>query len=60
MAMSHSVTPVALAFLVVYGVAVAICGVLLSGTLALAVFAVVLVAVMAAALGVAFFRALDE
>jgi hypothetical protein len=56
----EGVTPVFLAGILVYGVAVMICGVLVDGTLAFAITAVALIAALAIVLGVGFFRALDD
>jgi hypothetical protein len=53
-------TPLIIAFVVVYAVAVMICGVLVDGTLALAFVSVAVMAVLATFIGVELFRHLDD
>ena len=57
---TNSVAPLVGAFILVYVLAVAICGVLVDGTIALAVVAVALMAAVAAFIGVEFFRHIDS
>jgi hypothetical protein len=53
-------TPLMIAFVLVYAVAVLICGVLIDGTIALAFVTVGVMAVLATLIGVELFRNLDE
>lgn len=53
-------TPLIIAFVLVYAVAVMICGVLVDGTVALAFVSVAVMAVLAAFIGVELFRHLDD
>jgi hypothetical protein len=53
-------TPLLIAFLLVYAVAVMICGVLVDGTIALAFVSVGVMAVLATLIGVELFRHLDD
>ena len=53
-------TPLMIAFVLVYAVAVLICGVLVDGTIALAFVTVGVMAVLATLIGVELFRNLDE
>ena len=53
-------TPLLIAFVVVYGVAVMICGILVDGTIALAFVAAAVMAVLATLIGVEVFRHLDN
>ena len=53
-------TPLLIAFVAVYTVAVLICGVLVDGTIALAFVAVGVMAVLATLIGVELFRNLDD
>jgi hypothetical protein len=53
-------TPLLIAFLLVYAVAVMICGVLVDGTLALAIVSVGVMAVIATLIGVELFRNLED
>jgi heme/copper-type cytochrome/quinol oxidase subunit 4 len=57
---SDSLSPLVLAFVLVYALAVLIFGVLVDGTIALAFFAVALMAVIATLIGVELFRHLDD
>jgi hypothetical protein len=54
------VTPLIIAFVIVYAVAVMICGVLVDGTMALAFVSVAVMGVLATLIGVELFRHLDE
>jgi hypothetical protein len=53
-------TPLLIAFVLVYAVAVLICGVLVDGTIALAFVTVGLMAALATLIGVELFRNLDD
>jgi len=53
-------TPLLIAFVLVYAVAVLICGVLVDGTIALAFVTVGVMAVLATFIGVELFRHLDN
>ena len=53
-------TPLVIAFVLVYAVALLICGILVDGTVALAFVAVGVMAVLATLVGVELFRSLDE
>jgi hypothetical protein len=53
-------TPLLIAFVLVYAVAVLICGVLIDGTVALAFVTVGVMAVLATLIGVELFRNLDD
>jgi hypothetical protein len=53
-------TPLLIAFVLVYAVAVLICGVLVDGTIALAFVTVGVMGVLATLIGVELFRNLDE
>ena len=53
-------TPLVIAFVLVYAVAVLICGVLVDGTIALAFVTVGVMAVLATLIGVELFRHLDN
>lgn len=53
-------TPLVIAFVLVYAVALLICGILVDGTIALAFVAVGVMAVLATLVGVELFRNLDE
>jgi hypothetical protein len=53
-------TPLLIAFLLVYAVAVMICGVLVDGTLALVFVSVGVMAVIATLIGVELFRNLED
>jgi membrane protein implicated in regulation of membrane protease activity len=55
-----SLTPLLIAFLLVYAVAVMICGVLVDGTIALAFVCVAVMAVLATLIGVELFRKLED
>jgi sugar phosphate permease len=57
---SDSLAPLIIAFVLVYGLTVLICGVLVDGTTALAFVAVGLMAAVAALVGVEVFRKLDD
>ena len=56
----RSLTPLMIAFVLVYAVAVLICGVLVDGTIALAFVTVGVMAVLATLIGVELFRNLDD
>jgi len=53
-------TPLVIAFVLVYAVALLICGILVDGTIALAFVTVGVMAVVATLIGVELFRNLDE
>jgi hypothetical protein len=53
-------TPLVIAFVLVYAVAVLICGVLVDGTIALAFVTVGVMAVLATLIGVELFRNLED
>ena len=53
-------TPLLIAFVLVYAVAVLICGVLVDGTIALAFVTVGVMAVLATLIGVELFRNLED
>jgi membrane protein YdbS with pleckstrin-like domain len=53
-------TPLIIAFVLVYAVAVMICGVLVDGTIALAFVSVAVMAVLATLIGVELFRHLGD
>jgi hypothetical protein len=53
-------TPLVIAFVLVYAVALLICGILVDGTVALAFVTVGVMAVLATLVGVELFRHLDE
>jgi len=53
-------TPLVIAFVLVYAVALLICGILVDGTVALAFVTVGVMAVLATLIGVELFRNLDE
>jgi hypothetical protein len=53
-------TPLLIAFLLVYALAVLICGVLVDGTIALAFVSVGIMAIIATIIGVEFFRHIDD
>jgi hypothetical protein len=57
---SSSLTPLLVAFLLVYAVAVMICGVLVDGTIALAFVCVAVMAGLATLIGVEIFRHLED
>jgi membrane protein implicated in regulation of membrane protease activity len=57
---SDTLSPLVLAFVLVYAVAVLICGVLVSGTIALAFVSVAVMAVLATMIGVEMFRHLGD
>jgi hypothetical protein len=57
---SNSLTPLVVAFVLVYALTVLICGVLVDGTIALAFVSVGVLAVVAALIGVEVFRKLDN
>ncbi len=57
---SDSLIPLVIAFVLVYALAVLICGVLVNGTIALAFVTVGVMAVLAVLLGVEVFRNLDD
>ena len=57
---SDSVIPLVIAFVLVYALAVLICGVLVDGTIALAFITVGVMAVIAAFVGVEMFRKLGD
>jgi hypothetical protein len=57
---STSLTPLVVAFVVVYALALLICGVLVDGTMALAFATVGLMAAIAAFIGVEVFRKLGD
>ena len=57
---TESLTPLVIAFVLVYALAVAICGVLVDGTIALAFVAAGVMAVVAAVIGVEVFRKLGD
>jgi len=57
---SDSMTPLVVAFVLVYALAVLICGVLVDGTIALAFVTVAVMAVVATLVGVEVFRKLDD
>jgi hypothetical protein len=57
---SNSLTPLVVAFVLVYALAVLICGVLVDGTIALAFVSVGVMAAVAALIGVEVFRKLDN
>jgi len=57
---SDSITPLVVAFVLVYALAVLICGVLVDGTIALAFVTVAVMAVVATLVGVEVFRKLDD
>jgi hypothetical protein len=57
---SDSLVPLVTAFVLVYALAVLICGVLVDGTIALAFVTVGVMAVLAALIGVGVFRKLDD
>jgi membrane protein YdbS with pleckstrin-like domain len=57
---SDTLSPLVVAFVLVYALAVLICGVLVDGTIAVAFFAVGLMAAIATLLGVQLFRHLDD
>ena len=57
---SDSLVPLVIAFVLVYAVAVLICGVLVNGTIVLAFVTVGVMAVLAALVGVEVFRKLDD
>jgi hypothetical protein len=53
-------TPLVIAFVLVYAVALLICGILVNGTIVLAFVTVGVMAVLATLVGVELFRHLDE
>jgi hypothetical protein len=53
-------TPLVIAFVLVYAVALLICGILVNGTIVLAFVTVGVMAVLATLIGVELFRNLDE
>jgi hypothetical protein len=53
-------TPLVIAFVLVYAVALLICGILVDGTVALAFVTVGVMAVLATLIGVELFRNLDD
>ena len=57
---SDSLAPLVIAFVLVYALAVLICGVLVNGTIVLAFVTVGVMAVVAALMGVEVFRKLDD
>jgi membrane protein implicated in regulation of membrane protease activity len=57
---TSSLTPLLIAFLLVYAIAVMICGVLVDGTIALAFVCVAVMAVLATLIGVELFRHLED
>ena len=57
---SDSLVPLVIAFVLVYALAVLICGVLVNGTIVLAFVTVGVMAVVAALMGVEVFRKLDD
>jgi membrane protein implicated in regulation of membrane protease activity len=57
---SDSLAPLVIAFVLVYALAVLICGVLVDGTIALAFVAAAVMAIAAALVGVEVFRKLDD
>jgi hypothetical protein len=54
------IVPLLIAFVLVYALAVLICGVLVDGTIALAIVTVGVMATLAALVGVEVFRHLDD
>jgi hypothetical protein len=56
----RSLTPLLIAFVLVYAVAVLICGVLVDGTIALAFVTVGVMGVLATLIGVELFRNLED
>jgi hypothetical protein len=57
---SDSLVPLVIAFVLVYAVALLICGVLVNGTIVLAFVTVGVMAVLGALVGVEVFRKLDD
>ncbi|HET8538081.1 MAG TPA: hypothetical protein VFL73_12975 [Solirubrobacteraceae bacterium] len=57
---TNSLAPLVIAFVLVYALAVLICGVLVDGTIAMAFVAVGVMAVIAALIGIEVFRGLGE
>ena len=57
---SDSIAPLIIAFVLVYALALLICGVLVNGTIVLAFVTVGVMAVVAALMGVEVFRKLDD
>ena len=57
---TNSLAPLVTAFVLVYALAVLICGVLVDGTIALAFVAVGVMAAIAALIGIEVFRGLGE
>jgi membrane protein implicated in regulation of membrane protease activity len=57
---SDSLAPLVIAFVLVYALALLICGVLVNGTIVLAFVTVGVMAVVAALMGVEVFRKLDD
>jgi len=57
---TNSLAPLVIAFVLVYALAVLICGVLVDGTIAMAFVAVGVMAVIATLIGIEVFRGLGE
>ena len=57
---TNSLAPLVVAFVLVYALAVLICGVLVDGTIALAFVAVGVMALVAALIGIEVFRGLGD
>ena len=57
---TNSLAPLVIAFVLVYALAVLICGVLVDGTIAMAFVAVGVMAVIAALIGIEVFRGLGD